>query len=250
MTSRWGGSVLDSVIGAFLTQNASDVLSSKAWMTLQSRFPAPRRLHQGPAGNSAADDRHDIIDWHAVRVSPTEEVRTFEILKNHQRMTMFAIHGPAFVRVLALTVPSAVLKAYSTCGMYSKHCSSSKALQKLIVVHVHEASSSHLHASACKACIIIWSSCLNHQTSSSIDWNQSHLQLHCFLSFTKDPADNMPCATTRHIIGWLEERWHDVYPMAHHHGHQWMCTSVVVYLVTCLYHLDIWTVLIQLLESC
>lgn len=96
MTSRWGGSVLDSVIGAFLTQNASDVLSSKAWMTLQSRFPAHRLLHQGPPGDPAADDRHDIIDWHAVRVSPTEEVRTFEILKNHQRMTMFAIHGSAF----------------------------------------------------------------------------------------------------------------------------------------------------------
>lgn len=125
-----------------------------------------------------------------------------------------------------------------------------RMLQKLIVVHVHKASSIHQHASACKACIIVWSSCLNHQTSSSIDWNQSHLQLHCFLSFTKDPADNMPCATIRHIIGWLEERWHDVYPMAHHHGHQWMCTSVVVYLAICLYHLDIWTVLIQLLESC
>ncbi len=36
----WGGSVLDSVIGTFLTQNVSDQLSSKAYMTLATRFPA------------------------------------------------------------------------------------------------------------------------------------------------------------------------------------------------------------------
>lgn len=36
----WGGSVLDSVIGTFLTQNVSDQLSSKAYMTLAARFPA------------------------------------------------------------------------------------------------------------------------------------------------------------------------------------------------------------------
>ena len=35
----WGGSVLDSVIGTFLTQNVSDQLSSKAYMTLAATFP-------------------------------------------------------------------------------------------------------------------------------------------------------------------------------------------------------------------
>ena len=38
---QWGGSVLDSVIGTFLTQNAADALSSQAFMTLVARFPAP-----------------------------------------------------------------------------------------------------------------------------------------------------------------------------------------------------------------
>ena len=38
----WGGSVLDSVIGAMLTQNVSDVLSSSAIMNLAARFPGPR----------------------------------------------------------------------------------------------------------------------------------------------------------------------------------------------------------------
>lgn len=36
---QWGGSVLDSVIGTFLTQNAADVLSSQAFMTLAARYP-------------------------------------------------------------------------------------------------------------------------------------------------------------------------------------------------------------------
>ena len=74
MSAQWGGSVLDSVVGAFLTQNASDVLSSKAWMTLQSRFPA---RHPGPKQSEEAhrlDPRRDIIDWDAVRRAPTEQV--------------------------------------------------------------------------------------------------------------------------------------------------------------------------------
>ncbi|KAJ6812691.1 protein ROS1-like isoform X1 [Iris pallida] len=38
--SRWKGSVLDSIIGVFLTQNVSDHLSSSAYMSLAARFPA------------------------------------------------------------------------------------------------------------------------------------------------------------------------------------------------------------------
>ncbi|XP_002986643.2 protein ROS1 [Selaginella moellendorffii] len=37
--SKWKGSVVDSVIGAFLTQNVSDHLSSSAFMAMASRFP-------------------------------------------------------------------------------------------------------------------------------------------------------------------------------------------------------------------
>ncbi|TKY51694.1 Transcriptional activator DEMETER [Spatholobus suberectus] len=37
--SKWKGSVVDSVIGVFLTQNVSDHLSSSAFMSLASRFP-------------------------------------------------------------------------------------------------------------------------------------------------------------------------------------------------------------------
>ena len=38
----WGGSVLDSVVGAMLTQNVSDVLSSTAIMNLAAKFPPKR----------------------------------------------------------------------------------------------------------------------------------------------------------------------------------------------------------------
>nr|GEY53632.1 protein ROS1-like [Tanacetum cinerariifolium] len=37
--SKWKGSVLDSVVGVFLTQNVTDVLSSSAFMSLASKFP-------------------------------------------------------------------------------------------------------------------------------------------------------------------------------------------------------------------
>ncbi|XP_031373883.1 transcriptional activator DEMETER-like isoform X2 [Punica granatum] len=37
--SRWKGSVVDSVIGVFLTQNVSDHLSSSAFISLAARFP-------------------------------------------------------------------------------------------------------------------------------------------------------------------------------------------------------------------
>ncbi|KAF5737483.1 protein ROS1 [Tripterygium wilfordii] len=37
--SQWKGSVMDSVIGVFLTQNVSDHLSSSAFMSMASRFP-------------------------------------------------------------------------------------------------------------------------------------------------------------------------------------------------------------------
>ncbi|KAM3198372.1 hypothetical protein ACQJBY_073491 [Aegilops geniculata] len=37
--SRWGGSVIDSVVGTFLTQNVADHLSSNAFMILAAKFP-------------------------------------------------------------------------------------------------------------------------------------------------------------------------------------------------------------------
>lgn len=44
--SQWKGSVVDSVVGAFLTQNVSDHLSSSAFITMASRFP-PKEMKRG-----------------------------------------------------------------------------------------------------------------------------------------------------------------------------------------------------------
>lgn len=40
LSQKWGGSVLDSVVGTFCTQNVTDALSSKAFMNLAARFPS------------------------------------------------------------------------------------------------------------------------------------------------------------------------------------------------------------------
>ena len=61
---QWGGSILDSVVGVFLTQNVSDALSSKAWMNLAATFPLP----------AYKKDSLDSIDWESVRTAPVEKV--------------------------------------------------------------------------------------------------------------------------------------------------------------------------------
>ena len=61
---QWGGSILDSVVGVFLTQNVSDALSSKAWMSLASTFPLP----------ASQQDGIDSMDWEAVRTAPVTQV--------------------------------------------------------------------------------------------------------------------------------------------------------------------------------
>lgn len=89
-TAVWRSSVLDSVVGTFLTQNVSDVLSSNAFMSIRSRWPA--RRHVPPRHTVLCDGRgergtvvepgvggeaeyvEDDVDWHAVRVAPLEEV--------------------------------------------------------------------------------------------------------------------------------------------------------------------------------
>ncbi|XLU82936.1 hypothetical protein S245_006356 [Arachis hypogaea] len=75
--SRWKGSVVDSVVGVFLTQNVSDHLSSSAFMALAARFPnksqvnvgAPVEISEGDAPlNPSVHDAtehsgHKITQW-------------------------------------------------------------------------------------------------------------------------------------------------------------------------------------------
>jgi hypothetical protein len=48
----WGGSIVDSVVGAFLTQNVSDVLSSQAFLNVAAAFGHPD--NRGRRGEWAA----------------------------------------------------------------------------------------------------------------------------------------------------------------------------------------------------
>ncbi|KQJ86995.1 uncharacterized protein LOC100841571 isoform X1 [Brachypodium distachyon] len=47
--SPWKGSVVDSVVGVFLTQNVSDHLSSSAFMALAAKFPAKSEVSKIPS---------------------------------------------------------------------------------------------------------------------------------------------------------------------------------------------------------
>ncbi|KAL0304732.1 UNVERIFIED_CONTAM: DNA glycosylase/AP lyase ROS1 [Sesamum calycinum] len=65
--SPWKGSVVDSVVGVFLTQNVSDHLSSSAIMSLAARFPPPTVTEQ-----NGFDDRSDCVIDERKEVKITE----------------------------------------------------------------------------------------------------------------------------------------------------------------------------------
>ncbi|KAF8393755.1 hypothetical protein HHK36_019953 [Tetracentron sinense] len=73
--SQWKGSVVDSVIGVFLTQNVSDHLSSSAYMSLAAQFPLQstsnhRACYEEETGISVEEpetcipDLNDSNKWH------------------------------------------------------------------------------------------------------------------------------------------------------------------------------------------
>ncbi|XP_031102989.1 protein ROS1A isoform X2 [Ipomoea triloba] len=72
--SPWKGSVVDSVVGVFLTQNVSDHLSSSAFMSMAARFPLKSKiseqLHEERTNITIEEpevcimDPDDTIAWH------------------------------------------------------------------------------------------------------------------------------------------------------------------------------------------
>ena len=95
----WSGSVTDSVVGAFLTQNVSDALSSKAYMEVASRWPAKTIItSNGGDGNSNLpylDDAADTIDWESVRTVPHAELA--EVIKCRGMHTVLSGNIQAFL---------------------------------------------------------------------------------------------------------------------------------------------------------
>ncbi|EYU19798.1 hypothetical protein MIMGU_mgv1a000238mg [Erythranthe guttata] len=67
--SKWKGSVVDSVIGVFLTQNVSDHLSSSAFMSLAAKFP----LKSTSTGQTFCGNGERPVKHHEVRVTHPDE---------------------------------------------------------------------------------------------------------------------------------------------------------------------------------
>ncbi|CAO2038316.1 unnamed protein product [Urochloa humidicola] len=107
--SPWGGSLIDSVVGTFLTQNVADNLSSHAFMNLAAKFPPRKRCHKAEDCSNTAfsvdvpssswkelreeayrkgySDRSrtsDAVDWESVLHAPLAEVaKCIEVRGQH-----------------------------------------------------------------------------------------------------------------------------------------------------------------------
>ncbi|XP_059646749.1 DNA glycosylase/AP lyase ROS1-like [Cornus florida] len=79
--SPWKGSVLDSVVGVFLTQNVSDHLSSSAFMSLAARFPLKSDSNCG----SSLETRTSILvkETDVCRLDLEDTIKWQEEKSNH-----------------------------------------------------------------------------------------------------------------------------------------------------------------------
>ncbi|XWS75275.1 hypothetical protein CRYUN_Cryun01aG0072300 [Craigia yunnanensis] len=78
--SKWKGSVVDSVIGVFLTQNVSDHLSSSAFMSLAARFPLKSSCKRDCDGDGA---KIPIEEPQVCETNPIETIKWHENLFSH-----------------------------------------------------------------------------------------------------------------------------------------------------------------------
>ncbi|KAF8689494.1 hypothetical protein HU200_041818 [Digitaria exilis] len=74
--SPWGGSLIDSVVGTFLTQNVSDHLSSHAFMNLAAKFPPRKRCHKSEDCSNTTPS----VDGVDENLNPFETSDTFHSL--------------------------------------------------------------------------------------------------------------------------------------------------------------------------
>ncbi|CAK9170746.1 unnamed protein product, partial [Ilex paraguariensis] len=78
--SQWKGSVVDSVVGVFLTQNVSDHLSSSAYMSLAARFPLLSKRNHG----SPQEERTDLLTEEpgVCVIDPDDTIQLYEQQSN------------------------------------------------------------------------------------------------------------------------------------------------------------------------
>uniref|UniRef100_A0A452Z805 HhH-GPD domain-containing protein n=2 Tax=Aegilops tauschii subsp. strangulata TaxID=200361 RepID=A0A452Z805_AEGTS len=77
--SPWKGSVVDSVVGVFLTQNVADHLSSSAYMALAASFPP------GPVNSNCKDDIISQDYEEIISTSAVGGISTFDLFDNGAR---------------------------------------------------------------------------------------------------------------------------------------------------------------------
>ncbi|WOH00832.1 hypothetical protein DCAR_0520207 [Daucus carota subsp. sativus] len=91
--SRWKGSVVDSVVGVFLTQNVSDHLSSSAYMSLAAQFPLVEKSNHNPLSEDVVNitvndleacilNPDDTIEWHGIKSKPPTLTQKSTILED------------------------------------------------------------------------------------------------------------------------------------------------------------------------
>ncbi|KAL0370847.1 UNVERIFIED_CONTAM: DNA glycosylase/AP lyase ROS1 [Sesamum angustifolium] len=92
--SHWKGSVIDSIVGAYLTQNVSDTLSSSAFISLAAKYPVgvtrvnsrsksvQKRKSKDICFKTDTNSKrkrmkkeHNVIDWNALRKNCPEDDR-------------------------------------------------------------------------------------------------------------------------------------------------------------------------------
>ncbi|KAL5665422.1 hypothetical protein ACJX0J_025530, partial [Zea mays] len=73
--SQWGGSLIDSVVGTFLTQNSADNLSSQAFMNIAAKFPKSERHCQ--------DNATQLIDGVDRKMKSKEAFDNFDLVHSH-----------------------------------------------------------------------------------------------------------------------------------------------------------------------
>ncbi|OWM82496.1 hypothetical protein CDL15_Pgr002071 [Punica granatum] len=87
--SPWKGSVVDSVVGVFLTQNVSDHLSSSAFMSLAARFPKnPRQNQCFEEGTSSVINEPDVCTQDLEYTSKWREKMSSPTICDRSSMTL------------------------------------------------------------------------------------------------------------------------------------------------------------------
>ncbi|XP_076916157.1 DNA glycosylase/AP lyase ROS1-like [Bidens hawaiensis] len=131
--SKWKGSVLDSVVGVFLTQNVSDHLSSSAFMSLAARYPlkpntaSSEPLHDEESCVDLNDNSEYVVaeltekDSEICKESVVSHIEVDEIVSSQNSADTCSVHESeerkesgecaSFVELLRMLGPSTVYKS-------------------------------------------------------------------------------------------------------------------------------------------